>query len=127
MSALVHDPADAAHMSQWRTALEGSALAAILEERLAQIKRYGYDPFEERQQPPARLLRLAADYGRDAVDHAAGGQKQTLTGARKKAVKCAALLLAAIEVLDHHITIQAREAAERQARETVEPDIPGLG
>jgi hypothetical protein len=100
-------------MTVFRSILESPAVAAVLQERLAQAEKHGHDPLAEREQSPHRIAQIALDYSRIAHDRTVRGDRQHLEGARKKAVQAAALHLALIDVLDHHINAQAVEAYEQ--------------
>lgn len=104
-------------MSDLRQMLEGAAIAAVLQERVAQCDRYGHDPLAERELPPHYLTNRATEFGKSARDRSQPGSQQHLIGARKKAVQAAALWLAAIDVLDHHIAAQITPlpTAEKEA------------
>lgn len=113
-------------MTPFRTALESPAVADALKERRAQIEKHGHDPLVEREAHPYRIAQIAAEYAAIARDRAQPGVRQDLAGARKKAVQAAALQLAQIDVLDHHINALAVEAYEREQRRATAPDLPGL-
>lgn len=87
-----------------------AALADILAERLAQVTQRGHTPESDADQPVHRLLDLTSTYARIACDRAAPGDRQTLAGARKKAVQAAALAIAAVERLDLDIRAAADAA-----------------
>jgi hypothetical protein len=104
-------------------AFEGAALRDVLAERRKQIETHGHDPDEDASFPPDRLPQLACSFGNIARERAERGPKQTLEGARKKAVQACALWLAAIEVIDSHIATRAIEAEHRAATADDEPDL----
>lgn len=95
--------------------LASRALSDVLAERLAQVHHRGHTSEADGEHPPQRLLDLTFTYARIAADRATPGDKQHLTGARKKAVQAAALALAAVERLDREIDaagLQPPTAAE---------------
>lgn len=95
-------------------AIASPNIAAILEQRIAQIERHGHDPRADAARPPDHLPRLALDYVQGALDHIRRGASRDGEIARSRLVKAAALCLAAADRLGLDRmgnSIEAEEAA----------------
>lgn len=93
-------------------AATSAALADVLQERMEQIDRRNHTAEDDLAQPVYRLIKLAVDYALIARDRAHHGQKQSLTGSRRKAVQAAALLFAHIDRIDAELKTRAEQASE---------------
>jgi hypothetical protein len=97
-------------------ALQGPAMRAVMEMRVEQIVRHGHTAENDAMLPIGWLPRDAQDTVQAARDlMIAGPERRDLGTARRRLVKAAAILLAAIDRLDGAIAAEPKAKEGRRA------------